>query len=601
MKTFKNAFFILFRNTKSIILFEISYKLLCLAVFSPVLYGLFNLSLHLAGYRYLSAERLFSYLTSPSTILLLFFILIALTAVSLLEMGAMIQCFHASYHNCHIHVTEMFSAGLYTMLKLIRGNNFLLIFFVVLVIPFTNLTVISGYIGSITLPAFVTEYIFENRWLEALTIAGFLLLYFFALRWGLSIHCFVLEPGNYMKASSRSKRLVSHNYIRHIFCILGWNLMVLLCVIVIAVILSGGSFFFIKLFLPEKIDYSAALQAVRVILAVILELYSIFSIPLTFSYLSSLYYTDCEKQGDLIPAYRNRKVTRLHLQFSRLLLSLVLGACFLLLTYAGLSRVIDPFRNQNILGTTQITAHRGDSVAAPENTLPAFELAIDDMADCIELDVAETKDGVIVVMHDSNLKRITGNDIDIWNLTYEELKNYDAGAWFDSSFTGTAFPTLAEVMEVCKYRIDLNIELKPTGHETNYEENVLSVIYENNYEHNCVIASSDRTALKHIKSLDDTIPTIYIMQIAYGDFAEMDFADGFSIEASSITASLVNQIHDSGKVIYAWTVNDERRLHQMLRLNVDNIVTDNPVSARVIQNTQDMSSTLTTYIRELFP
>ena len=601
METFREAFRLLGKNKKSIFLFELSYRLICLAIFTPVLYGLFNLSLYLAGYRYLSTERLLPYLVSPCTIAILLLIGLGITAVSLLEMSAVIQCFHASYHDKKIRVTEMYRRGILTMRKLVFGKNFMLIIFVVIVIPLTNLTVLSGYIGSITIPQFVQEQINENQWLGLLVRIAFLMLFLFALHWSMSIHCFVLEPGNYKKACGHSRRMVTGHYLKYVISIVVWNLLVLCGVIVTAVILCGIVFVFIKTVFPSGTDYTAAVSAVRIVLTAILEIYSIFSIPLSFSYLSALYYDGCNYRGEHIACYYEKDMTKRRLGQQRVLLGAVLLAAVLGIGYLGAAKVLSPFQNQNVIGATEITAHRGDSVTAPENTIPAFEHAMEHMADCIELDVAETKDGVIVVMHDSNLKRITGENVNIWDITYDELQQYDAGVWFGKDFSGTSFPTLDEVMKLCKHRIDLNIELKPTGHEKDYEQHVLDVIYENGYEYNCVVASSDVNTLKQVKQLDDAITTIYIMPIAYGNFSHMDFAYGLSVEASSVTYSLVTQVHDKGKVVYAWTVNDEQSINRMLKLGVDSIVTDNPMAARTIQNTQDMNSVLTTSIRELFP
>ncbi len=143
--------------------------------------------------------------------------------------------------------------------------------------------------------------------------------------------------------------------------------------------------------------------------------------------------------------------------------------------------------NLGLKNQTLVTAHRGYSAQYPENTIPAFQGAVKIGADCAELDVQQTKDGKIIVMHDSNLKRTCGVDKNIWETTYEEIRYLDAGKWFDASFTGTTIPTLDEVVKYARGKIKLNIELKPSGYEKDFEKNVLDIIQKNHaqrYWHN---------------------------------------------------------------------------------------------------------------------
>lgn len=113
--------------------------------------------------------------------------------------------------------------------------------------------------------------------------------------------------------------------------------------------------------------------------------------------------------------------------------------------------------------TPLVTFHRGDCTVAPENTLPAFRSAILKGGDRIELDVQMTSDGVVVVTHDSNLKRCTGKNAKVYDLTYAEVAQLDAGRWFSSRFADTRIPTLEQVLQLCRGRIGLNVEIKPSA------------------------------------------------------------------------------------------------------------------------------------------
>ena len=112
-----------------------------------------------------------------------------------------------------------------------------------------------------------------------------------------------------------------------------------------------------------------------------------------------------------------------------------------------------------------VMAHRGASSVAPENTMAAIRQAISDNADFVEIDVQETVDGEVVVFHDSDFMKLAGNKIKIWDATSEDLAEIDIGSWFAPEFADQRVPSLAEVLDECKGKIKVNIELKYYGHD----------------------------------------------------------------------------------------------------------------------------------------
>ena len=109
--------------------------------------------------------------------------------------------------------------------------------------------------------------------------------------------------------------------------------------------------------------------------------------------------------------------------------------------------------------------------------MAAFRGAKELGADWIELDVQQCKDGQIIVIHDANLQRTTGVNQNTWDMTYEEIEKLDAGSFFEPAYAGEKIPLLSEVVQFVKEScIKLNIELKPTGHETEFEKCVVDII-----------------------------------------------------------------------------------------------------------------------------
>ncbi len=124
----------------------------------------------------------------------------------------------------------------------------------------------------------------------------------------------------------------------------------------------------------------------------------------------------------------------------------------------------------------QITAHRGGAGVAPENTFAAFRQAIEDGTDWIEIDVQESKDGIVMVAHDSDLAKVARNPVKIWEATADELRAIDIGVYFGEQFKGEQMPTLEEVLQMCQGRVRVNIELKYYGHTQDLENRVIELV-----------------------------------------------------------------------------------------------------------------------------
>lgn len=113
-----------------------------------------------------------------------------------------------------------------------------------------------------------------------------------------------------------------------------------------------------------------------------------------------------------------------------------------------------------LLITAAPCAHRGDVAHAPENTLPAFALAVEKGAPMIEFDVHLSKDGRMVIIHDDTVDRTTDGTGKVSDLTFDELRALDAGSWFDEKFKGTRIPTLRETLEAIPPHVLCNVHLK---------------------------------------------------------------------------------------------------------------------------------------------
>ena len=238
---------------------------------------------------------------------------------------------------------------------------------------------------------------------------------------------------------------------------------------------------------------------------------------------------------------------------------------------------------ENVKYDVKITAHRGSSKDAPENTLSAIDAAARNGADYAEIDVQQTRDGRLVLLHDKSFKRTTGVDKNVWEVTLDEVKGMDAGILFGKEFEGEKVPTLEEVIDHSKGRIRLNIEIKTNGHESNIAKQVANTIAEKGIEKSCVVTSLDYSVLEEVEKLRPQIETGYIMFIALGELDRLE-VDFYSVEESNIDSAFVARAHLVGRKVHAWTINTQESMENVLSAGVDNIITDND---RMLRNIID--------------
>ncbi|SEB40233.1 glycerophosphodiester phosphodiesterase family protein [Paenibacillus sp. GP183] len=227
----------------------------------------------------------------------------------------------------------------------------------------------------------------------------------------------------------------------------------------------------------------------------------------------------------------------------------------------------------------RVMAHRGSSRTAPENTVSSIRKAIQDGAGYAEIDLQETADGVVVLMHDYNVHRTTGINKNMWEIRFEELRQASAGEWFNPRFHEEKVPTFEEVVNTAKGNIKLNIELKNNGHQKRLAEKTVEILKQKHFNHDCVVTSFDVGLLKTVKSLDREIKTGLIIGDKPATLENVLKSQDY--EAISINYTVINQdfiklAKENHKEVFAWTVNDPKIMSDLLNLGVNNIITNHP-------------------------
>jgi len=230
-----------------------------------------------------------------------------------------------------------------------------------------------------------------------------------------------------------------------------------------------------------------------------------------------------------------------------------------------------------------IFAHRGASAHAPENTLAAFELALAQGADGIELDVKLSADGHVVVVHDATVDRTTGAHGRVKDLSLADLRRFDAGSFFAEKFRGERIPTLEEVFETVGKRTFINVEL--TNYNTPRDHLVQSVcmlIKRFSLQKRVLFSSFFASNLSKAR---DFLPDVPRGLLAFGGLLgawarSFGFAFGkyqaLHPNLRDVTPQQVQRVHRLQRRVHVWTVNAAEEMRRLFGWGVDAIFTDDP-------------------------
>jgi len=233
----------------------------------------------------------------------------------------------------------------------------------------------------------------------------------------------------------------------------------------------------------------------------------------------------------------------------------------------------------------EVTAHRGASGLAPENTIASVKKAIELKADYSEIDAQEISDGSIIIFHDTSLNRTTGNNGNIWNQTLQTLSQMEAGSWFSEEFTGEKIPLLEEIIDLANDAMKLNIELKMNGNEKLLAKKVVKIVHNKNFVDRCIITSFDFNEVNKVREIDRNIKIGYIFKNIPEDI-DVFTADCeiLSVSRKIVDSEFVNKAKLFNKEIHVWTVNNPEEMEKLINLGVDNIITDRPDVLRSVLN-----------------
>ncbi len=247
-----------------------------------------------------------------------------------------------------------------------------------------------------------------------------------------------------------------------------------------------------------------------------------------------------------------------------------------------------PMNNRNYT----ITGHRGAGALAPENTLAAIREGLKYHPDRIEVDVHQTKDGKVVIMHDRTIDRTTNGSGKIKDFTYKELEKFDAGSWFSPAFKGEKIPLLEDAVKLIDGRAKFVIELKD-GDEyyPGIVEKVIDIIKRNHATGWCIIHSFRTHILEQIHQIepDIVLHKLFIGKLSflpifvsagfmpeYYSFDKHPYIAEYSLNYLFANKRIIKLIHEKGKKVNVWTIDDKAKYDKLKNLGIDGFITNKP-------------------------
>lgn len=587
---------LIFYNLRPILIFTVFYTVLNITGCLAILFMMLSISLRLLNINYIGPDNLMELAFTPLSYVLLIITGILFTFFAIFEIAAILHAYNMSKQNKKTSFVSMITAGMKACEKSLLPKNWLIIIFLLIITPIAGIISFSSSTFALSVPEFIRDFLVANKLYKYLYFGACGLFIILQISFSFSFNYYTLDKYNFIESCKLSFKLIKKHYILTYTTIILSSLLFYLFSVaisaifseIISIISANNNGFFVM----TKATANTIVLSKGVIYAVISPLINLACLTILFHKFTN------EKTTNKIIL---KKTIDEPIKFIRA--TLFVGVLLVILLINGyIQRYSSIFKDKNS-NYPYVVAHRGDSVRAPENTMPAIQLAAIENNRYIEFDVHQTKDGKIIVSHDDNLLRVTGKDVYVHELTYDEVMKLDTGSWFNSDYKGTRFSTLDEVLKFLKpYDMTIQIEIKPTGYDKNLEESVINIIKDNDMVNRCMITCLKLEPLLNIEKIDKNIYTVYSMFLAWGDISEIP-VDAYTIEAQNANDLMVRKIHDENKKIFIWTVNNETMVQYYVDINVDGILTDDPIMMKsaidACDTDRDIKKSFRYYIKTL--
>lgn len=574
-----------FRDTyKKHLIFEYLFMLMTSFVIIPIISFIFNRIIRIVGSGSVLNGEFYKIGLSYAGVGGLIAICLVAMLVLFIEFGVVITIAQQHYFGKNVLISDAVLTTLRQTPKLFGFGFIQLMFFLLFLVPFIDSPLSSSLFAQFNVPIFFNSRIWSSS-AAMLALYGLLLLagLYLVLRWIFVLHYIMIEDKS-IRAAIKSSLMLTKGKRLSIFI----NLFLLNALVFSLGFITISTVAYLPSWLDDNLLKVITDQYSLTLSTVLTYMFTLLLVPVNIIYLTRLYYHFNRSPGvkpyDTLRLSKSRWFGPLEKRLyayvegrTRTRILYVSAAA----AYLALALTVSYAANDNLVyvkWSVLLSAHRGDSFEAPENSLAAVRSSVEQGIDAVEIDVQLTKDGVVVLHHDYNLQRMAGVPKRVNELTYDEVARLNIGirdGGFDES---GRIPMLAEVLAEVQGKAKLIVDLKPYGPGDELANEVVALIEQFDMVQECYIQSFDRQTLDQIRQLNPDIRIGQILYFALGDLSLLD-VDFYTIEQVMLTEAFVERAHKDGREVWVWTVNSERNLKEVLKFEIDGIITDFPARA----------------------
>ena len=574
-----------FRDTyKKHLLFEYLFMLLTSSVIMPIISFIFNRIIRVVGSGSVLNDDVYKVGLSYTGAAGLIAIGLVAVLVLFIEFGVVITIAQQHYFGKDVLISDAVLTTLRQTPKLFGFGIIQLLFFLLFLVPFIDSPLSSSLFGLFNVPIFFNSRVWNSSF-TMLALYGILFLagVYIILRWIFVLH-FIMIEGKTIRKAIRSSLVLTKGKRLAIFI----NLFILNAVVFTLGFVAISSVAYLPSWLDINVLKTMTNHYSLTLSTVLTYMFTLLLVPVNIIFLTRLFYHFSLRQGvmprDQLRVYESRFAGSIE----KRLLAFLKGRTrkrmlyvIILASYLALALFVSYAANDNLVyikWSVLLSAHRGDTQSAPENSLQAVRSSALQGVDAVEIDVQLTKDGVVVLHHDYNLRRMAGVEKRVGELTYDEVARLNIGNRSGELDQIVRIPMLAEVLAEVQGKAKIIIDLKSYGPGVELAKQVVTLIEQFDMVQDCYIQSFDRLTLQQIRQLNPDIKIGQIIYFAVGDLSQLD-VDFYTVEQVMLTEQLVESAHKKGREVWVWTVNSERNLKEVLKFEIDGIITDFPARA----------------------
>jgi glycerophosphoryl diester phosphodiesterase len=588
---------------KKFLVVEAMIKIIGFLIIYPLFRIAFFYSLELSGLKYISNSDLIFYLKQPTTIILALLLVIIFAIYLLLEYVFLALLYEHAINNKIIYYKSFFIKGFMRFFYVLGRYHFFILMPILLFFILFEYIQISIFSSTIKLPNAVIVELQSyqpSNWIIGLI---FLALFIFFIEFISFTHTLILKPQSLIKSFKRSRKVISkkrrslviniilYNTLIHLIILLAYGLIILIINVFLSWLRGSG------------VAFGIIITSMYSLYWIINFLFTSILIPVNIAIVSRVYHQFRKPNIKLLrPVIHTQKPIRRLGTIGIVITFAIIFSLNIVSITTSIGSTQDQFQ---IFKQEEIIAHRGASFDAPENTLAALELAIEQGSDAVEFDVRGTKDHIPILMHDDTLKRTTDFDINlkVEDLNYSIISNYEAGSWFSEEFAGEKIPTLEEAIQTVQGRVRVFMDIKTENRDV--EKEIIRLIESYDMVEDVKLMSFSVGQLQRFKSLNPNIETILLISNYYGQIDLLytnDSINHFGLRISIIQRDpeIIQKIHRQGKKAYVWKIDNEDQINIGVRADVDGFITRRPVQAREIAHSKASNETFKEFLDRLF-